>query len=281
MNQNESQVKIWNTTRAHLRAAALAVLFALALWLAWVSAPQGVQNVFEDIAYRFDPSAARVFEYGERHFNSREGEAYDVDRAEYFFKLAAAKDPTIPYLYHELARVSFLKGDFTKALSQIDFQISTQGDTTPNSYYVRGLIEGYIGLYDASIRDYEHFLSFDRRNWAAINDYAWVLLKAGRARDAVVASAGGLSIFPDNAWLLNTNAIGLYELGYLEPARVQARKAALAASKVTEGEWLVAYPGNDPRVAAEGIAALQKSALQNMHTISLAIASSTVELAHE
>lgn len=267
--------------RSHARAAGLVTLFALGLWLAWMSAPQSVQNVFEDIAYRLDPSAERAFEYGEKHFSSRDRENYDVARAERFFNLAAAKDPTIPYLYHELARIAFLKGDFATALVLIDRQIEAQEDKTPNSYYVRGLVEGYMGRYDAAIADYRHFLYFAPRNWAAINDYAWVLLKANWPREAVVASAGGLAMYPDNAWLLNTNAIALYELGFLEPARAQARKALLASSKVSERDWLIAYPGNDPRVAGEGIAALQKSALQNMHTISLALASSTVELAHE
>ncbi len=256
---------------------AVAALFALGLIFTWNGIPRGPRDIFEDITYRFDSSAARAFAYGERHFSSRGPEAYDVNRAEYFFEQAAAKDPTLPYVYHELARVDFLKGNFNSALAKIDFQISMHGDATPNSYYVRGLIEGYMGKYEDAIADYEHFLSFDRDNWAAINDYAWVLLKANRPRDAVVATAGGLALYPDNAWLLNTNAIGLYEIGLLEPARMQARKAVVAASKVTEAEWLVAYPGNDPAVAAEGIAALQKSALQNMHSIALALASSAVQ----
>jgi tetratricopeptide (TPR) repeat protein len=268
MLQNKSQVNmLWK----------MGVLTFVLIVLNSVAALPVFRNVLEDIAYRLDPSATRAFAYGERHFSASNAEAYDIDRAEYFFNQAAAKDPTIFYLYHELARISFLRGNFRTALARIDFQISMHGDETPNSYYVRGLIEGYMGKYDASIRDYEHFLRFDPRNWAGINDYAWVLLKANRPRDAVVASAGGLVQFPDNAWLLNTNAIGLYEMGLLEPARMQAHKAVVAASKVTEAEWLVAYPGNDPEVASEGIAALQRSALQNMHSIALALASSTVQ----
>lgn len=255
----------------------LILTLSLAVFFAWGP----IVRTYEDIVFALGPSAERAFAYGERHFSSSDQAEYDVNRAEYFFEQAAAKDPTIPYLYHELGRISFLKGNFSKALSQIDLQISLHGNEAQNSYYVRGLIEGYMGSYEASIADYEHFLRYYPDNWAAINDYAWVLLKADRPRDAVVASAGGLALFPNNAWLLNTNAIGLYELGLYESARDQTRKAAIAASKVTEAEWLTAYPGNDPAVAQEGIAAFQEAALRNMHSISLALASSTVQSRYE
>lgn len=249
---------------------ATVALTSPALW-------QGASNIFENISYYFDPSAQRAFTYGERHFDSHDQKTYDVKRAEYFFNLAAAKDPSIQYLYHELARVSFLKGNYNRALSQIDFQISMQGDKTPNSYYVRGLIEGYMGFYDASIADYQVYLKSDPHNWAAINDYSWVLLKADRPKDAVVATDDGLKYFSDNPWLLNTNAIALYEIGDLERAREQARKALVAASGVSEKRWLTAYPGNDPRVAQEGISSFIEAARENMHTIDLALASSTIQ----
>lgn len=262
-------------------AVVLAVLVIGGLVLSTSKARAAAVDMYENIAYAIDPSAARAFQYGERHFNARESAEYDIDRAEYFFDRAAAQDPTLPYLYHELARISFLRGDFGRAMAQIDFQISMHGDSAPNSYYVRGLIEGYAGAYDASIADYQRYLQFDPHNWAAINDYCWVLLKADRAHDAAVASAAGLALFPNNPWLLNTSAIALYESGDIAHARDQMRKALIATQNVTPAQWLVAYPGNDPRVADIGVAAFQNAARENMHSIALAAAIGAVQSMHQ
>lgn len=236
-----------------------------------------VTNFYEDVTYALDPSAERAFQYGTRHFSSKEPAQYDIDRAEYFFNLAALKDPTILYLYHQLARISFLRGDFTRAMTQINYQISTRGDATPNSYYIRGLIEGYMGDYESSARDYEYFLRFDPRNWAALNDYAWVLLKAERFQDAAVVTARGLIDFPDNPWLLNSHAIALFELRQYEDALSYAQKASAAVATLSKAEWLHAYPGNDPKIGDDGLATFKKAVADNMHTIELAIASSTVQ----
>lgn len=233
-------------------------------------------NFFEDISDMVAPNADRAFRYGQKHFSSR-AEDYDIARAEHFFVNAMIRDPDLPLVRHELARVYFLKGDFAKALSFIDAQVALYGDEFPNAYYVRGLIEGYMGDYAASAQDYKHFLQFEPHNWAALNDYAWVLLKANRPREAAEATAEGLQYFPDNPWLLNSNSIALYEIGNLEDAHKYARLAVAASQKVTKADWLRAYPGNDPKIAAEGIASLQKATSDNMHTIEAALASSTVQ----
>jgi tetratricopeptide (TPR) repeat protein len=235
------------------------------------------QHIQENITFEMHPSAALAFEYGERHFDGQNPAEYDIARATYFFNKAALLDPTTLYLFHELARIAFLRGDFKTAMADINLQIALHGDQTPNSYYVRGLIEGYMGDYTDSANDYQHFLATDPQNWAGINDYAWVLLKAGRPQDAVVATAYGLKYFPGNPWLLNSNAIGLYEMGLITPARDQAHAALAAAAGITEAQWLHAYPGNDPKIAAEGIAAFQSAVIENMHSIILANASSTVQ----
>ncbi len=194
-----------------LRTSDITAFLFVVLVAAAVFARPLFVDLSEDIMYALHPSPERAFAYGERHFSAGDVAEYDIVRAGYFFNEAAKKDPTIPYLYHELARIDFLRGDFTAALARINFQISMQGDKTPNSYYVRGLIEGYMGDYDASAKDYEHFLKFDPNNWAALNDYAWVLLKADRPGDAAEAAEKGLALFPNNAWLLNTDATALYE----------------------------------------------------------------------
>ncbi|MDR3570907.1 MAG: hypothetical protein P4L81_01770 [Candidatus Pacebacteria bacterium] len=223
------------------------------------------------------PNAEREFGYGEEHFDDTKPEAYNIRLAEYFFSKAAKSDTAIPYLYHELARIAFLNADYQQALVDINLQISLHGDSEPKAYYVRGLIEGYMGLYDAAATDYAHFLTFEPHNWAAKNDEAWVLLKAKRYSEALDVTNSGLADVPANAWLLNSKATALFELGEYKQALDAAQKAYTSVENLTPQEWSIAYPGNDPAIASEGLDVFRKSVVDNMHTIQSAIASSTVQ----
>ena len=236
----------------------------------WVVYPHVLAYGYENLRYGLDPTSARAFEYGEKHFNATRASHYDIDRAEYFFNEAAV-DPSLPYIYHELARIAFLKGDFNLALARIDLQISLHGTTTPNSYYVRGLIKGFAGDYAGAVKDYETYLRTDSRNWAAINDYAWVLLKADRPKEALIALDWGLMYWPENPWLHNSRATALFELERFKDAREAVEAAYRTVGSVDEADWLEAYPGNDPLIASEGITAFKKAVEENMHTITLAL----------
>lgn len=261
-----------------LFAAWIAAIAAIAILVLMTPLRVFLLDQYEEVAFAVHPTAALAFEYGERHLDATDPAEYDIILAQMYFKKAAALDPTYPYVYHELARISFLRGDYALALAQIDFQISLHGDSEPNSYYVRGLIEGYMGDYTDAAADYAHYITFDPHDWAAMNDYAWILLKAQQYDLAADVSGRGLQLFPKNPWLLNTNAIALYELGDLQQASIEAKAAIQASDTVTTEEWLRAYPGNDPSAAPEGIASLQEAASENMHTIDMALASSTIQL---
>jgi tetratricopeptide (TPR) repeat protein len=246
------------------------VVVAALLLVALLLFPRTVTNAFEDVGFAFDPSPARAFDLGEKHFNAMDAHNYDVVRAEYFFNIAA-KDQSIPYINHELARVAFLKGDFDLALARINLQISLHGTSTPNSYYIRGLIQGFRGDYAAAARDYEAYLRTDPKNWAAITDYSWVLIKDKRYKEALVALDWGLIYWPENPWLHNARATALFELGRLDEARAAVEAASRAMVSVDEAAWLTAYPGNDPLIAARGVAEFQGAVEDNMHTIQAAV----------
>ena len=258
---------------------AIALGVAVFVWLAWssrfVQAPLAVWQ--ENRAYAKNPSAQLAYEIGERHFNSSLYPLnYDIDRAEYFFRLAALQDPMLPYVWHERARVAFLQGNFPLALANINIQIQNQGDSTPPSYYVRGLIEGYMKDYADAENDYAHFLTLMPGNWAGINDYAWVLLKDNKPQLAADVTAEGLKISPTNPWLLNSNATALYEMGDTEEALKVMQRASAAVQGVTPSQWSNAYPGNDPMIAPEGVDTFKTAVADNIHRIQAA-ASSTAK----
>jgi tetratricopeptide (TPR) repeat protein len=256
-----------------LSAAASAVVVGVI----WIAFPRLVGNLTEDIAFAMDPSAAHALAQGERHFDGKQPDLYDLDRAQFFLQEAAVRDPNLPYVFHQLARIAFLRGDFNTALIEINLQIAKHGDALPNSYYVRGLIEGYMGDYAAAATDYEHYLSFDPNNWAAMNDYAWVLIKDRRFEDAYTITEKGLALFPDNVWLLNSRSIALYELGDIEAAYASAQRAVEQADTVTPSLWLSSYPGNDPAQANEGVATVRRVAINNRDMIAAALASGKIQ----
>lgn len=252
-NANES-------LRAIILVIFLAVVFSVLYYERLMLSAHMLQKIV--VASLFQDSAEVQFETGAFFLNTRSAN-YDVKRAQEYLSKAAHLEPTYPYVHHELARVHFLNGNFDIAELHATIEIQNNGDATPQAYYVRGLIRGFKGEYDGAIKDYAKYLEFDVNNWAAINDYAWVLLKANRFEDAIIATARGLQMFPNNAWLLSTNSVALAEQGYKGPARAQAHAALLAAQHVTEEEWLTAYPGNDPRIARDGVQALQDATAIN------------------
>ena len=265
----------------HIRALVSLVAISLFLVLLDGNARGSIKEFTitrsEDGLFKLDPSASRASRYGLRHFDAQDPALYDIDRAEYFYGKALEYDAAYPYVHHQLARVAFLRGNFEGAMIHINTEIDLHGEEEPNTYYIRALIEGYMGDYDASARDYEHFLASEPNNWATMNDYAWVLLKAGKAKEAAVVTERGIGLFPDNPWLLNSHATALYELGRSEEALPIAQKAVAEVNKLREEQWLHAYPGNDPRIAGQGISSFREAVINNMHMIKLAVSSGEVQ----
>lgn len=233
---------------------------------------------YERLALALMPSNERAYSYGDRHFSSSDHTAYNVDRAEYFFTAAKELNPKDPYAYHQLARIAFLRSDYGNARALITRAIELGGEQPiPSSYYVRGLIEGFTLDYDAAIDDYRIYIETDPTNWAATNDLAWVLLKAHRPQEALEAIDKVLPHWPMNPWLLNSKATAFHEMGKFEEALSVIREAHSAANGITSQQWLLAYPGNDPRVGDEGVQSMKQSIEENMHTIELASQKSAVQ----
>ncbi len=249
--------------------AAIAVLAGTLVFISPVAVP-ALRTIYEDAAYALDPTPLRAYTYGSKHFDAQSAAKYDLDRAEYFFLQAVQIDPLYPYAQHQLARIAFLRGDFTEALARINLELDTNKAPSPSSYYVRGLILGFKGDYEAAAKDYERYIELRPNNWAGVNDYAWVLLKAKRYSEALAAIDATLPQHPGNPWLLNSKATALYELGRFDEAADAAREAAKGVMEVSKERWLEAYPGNDPLIAPQGIAAFQSAVLKNLHMISQA-----------
>jgi tetratricopeptide (TPR) repeat protein len=245
-------------------AAALACLLSTLLFFVF---QKPLLFVYQDISFAYAPTAERAAQYGSWHLSASTANLYDIDRAESWYKKAAAIDPVYPSVQHQLARIAFLRNDLASAIGYIDREIEKYGEANPNSYYIRALIEGYQKEYVAAAKDYEAYFKLAPANWAGINDYSWVLLKAGLPEGALSTLQWGLTKWPDNPWLLHNKVIALYELGRYQEAATTAAAAVAAVDAVGEVDWLIAYPGNDPRSAGEGLASFKAAVKANQEKV--------------
>lgn len=250
------RLKLWLGLSAALLIASIAFVFH-----------SDVVRVYEDVSFALRPSAPQALTIGSKYFDAQDSELYDIERARLYFDRAIAADPSYPYAHHQRARIAFLEGKFDEALSYADIEIERHGELNPNAYYVRALILGYQEKYLEAAADYESYFSLTQANWAAINDYAWVLMRADLYEGALEALDWGLSQWPDNPWLLHNKVIALFELGEQEEAVRVAEKAVEAVGRVGPEDWLMAYPGNDPLVASEGLATFRVAVLENHRTV--------------
>lgn len=230
-----------------------------------------LEKQYEDLVLAVHPTASAAFNFGVKHFDASSPEEYDVDRAYDLFLLTKKLDPSYPDVYHNLGRIEFLRGELEQALDSLNKEFSTNPNPTPASYYVRALTKGYLKDYMGAAADYEAYFKITPANWGAINDYSWVLMKANLQEGAIAALDWGIAQWPENAWLLNNRAIALYELGRYKEAYDTAEKAQVAISKLTEADWNIAYPGNDPKVASAGLKSFKESAWQNFVMIRKAV----------
>lgn len=200
------------------------------------------------------------------HYYFGEG-AYDLERAAKAYQRALAIDPRVPDAWHQLARIDFLRGDFHTALEKISRQIELHGDSLMASYYVRGLINGYAGNLEAAKADFKKFLAWDPTNWATHNDLAWIYFRRGAYAEVETMARLGLATNPANPWLLNSLGVALLNLGRRDEARQALLEAEAGASSLTLTDWQKAYPGNNPKLAGEGLKRMQGTVSANLRLL--------------
>lgn len=249
-----------------LQVAILAALIVVLLFWGATQVPIGQYGLARAL-YAYDPSAERAYEYGSQHFSVADPAAYNIDYAEYFYRQVLVQDPNFPAAHHQLARIFFLRGQFFSALEEADQEIARAGDAHPHAYYVRGLIRGYQGDYQNAAKDFRYFLSLVPEHWAAMNDLSWVLMRDGRYDEAVRLLEGAVARYPENAWLLNSYAVALYEEARYREAEEIAARALRAISQLSSEDWSAANPGNDARIASTGLETFRTAAVRNLERI--------------
>lgn len=208
-----------------------------------------------------NPKDAKLeFAVGNYYFG---GGAYDINKAEEYFKKAIEFDEKLPGVHYQLSRVYFLRSDFYKALLEINKEIELHPDIK-RSYYVRGLVNGYSGRLSDAEADFKEFLKWKPDSWAAHNDLAWIYFKEGDYKKSRDTALAGLMYSDMNPWLLNSLGVSLLNLGDKKSAKETFLKALSVLETMSPESWGSAYPGNNPLIYESGFREMKKSIENNL-----------------
>ena len=187
--------------------------------------------------------AINFFKQGSNYFG---GVGYDLDKAEKWYKAALKVYPKLSNAHYQLARIYFVKNNFSAALNEINAELFLNPENQ-RSNYVRGLINGYSGNYQAAVDDFKKFIAWQPNEWAGYADLAWVYYEKSDYKKSEEVLSAALEKFPENAWLLN-GLSAVYSKTNSPLFEEIFKKAQDTAGKLTINDFKRAYPGNDPKL---------------------------------
>lgn len=207
---------------------------------------------------------------GNYYFNGVVGGGkYSPDIAKKAFEKAVRVNPKILWGHYQLARIYFVKGNFDKAIEEINKELKANPENL-RSLYVRGLIYGYqnqAGDLGKAETDFLSFTQWAPKEWAGYNDLAWILEKEGKyeeARKTINLALKDALGAENNPWLWNALGVAELNLKKYSDAADSFKKAESLAKKLTLEEWRRSYPGNNPASAEEGLSAFLRAIKNNI-----------------
>lgn len=216
----------------------------------------------ESIAVLINPNDPELFlAIGNSHFGH--GGTYDIRKAEKAFGKAIELRPDFLEARYQLGRISFINGNFYKALDEMN-EVLRIDPEFKKAYYMYGLINGYKGDLDEAIWGFSEFIKHDDFNWAGYNDLAWIYFKQGNYEKVREVSEKGLEKAPNNPWLNNIYGTALMNLGEKEAAKHAFLIALEESEKMTPEDWGQAYPGNNPDIYQRGLEETKSVIRHNM-----------------
>ncbi len=249
-----------------LGASVLGILFVGYLYrapLGWVVWKDFHTASFATILNTID--ATLPFAIGNYYFG---GGAYDIQKAKRYFRATLTLDAKLQGVHYQLARIYFIQSDFSGALTEIDTELTLYPDFK-RSYYIRGLVYGYSGKLPEAEADFKAFLAWKPDSWAGHNDLAWIYFQEGKYIEARDTARAGLTLAPANPWLLNSLGVALMNTDDKKGAKEAFSKALTILESMSEKDWGVAYPGNNPTIYNEGFTKMKESIQENLRLLSV------------
>ncbi|MEK7627863.1 MAG: tetratricopeptide repeat protein [Patescibacteria group bacterium] len=206
----------------------------------------------------------------ELHFNIGDyffgNGAYDPEWAYKHFIFARNANPALARVNYQLARLSFLNGNFSDAYASV-LREKTIDPSFGKSHYMEGLILGYRaypGDFEKSVKAFKNFIAYDPLNWAGYNDLSWIYFQKGDYKNAWDVANQGLTQAYGNPWLLNSRGIASLAMNKSHDAEQDFNDALDTIATMTADQWGVAYPGNNPSLYAAGFASMKDSIERNL-----------------
>lgn len=199
------------------------------------------------------------------------GGAYNLPKAQESFQQALAHtDGRYPMAYYQLGRIYFVIGDFSAALAETEAELAQYPDHY-RTHYVRGLIYGYRKQFIQAEAEFKAFIQKEPYpTWAGYNDLAWVYFSQGKYADAAETARKGLDAKPQapySAWLENSLGVSEMNLGNWWNAEYYLSLSLKHFQQMTEEQWGIAYPGNDPEQYDGGLAQTRAAIQQNLSLV--------------
>ena len=190
---------------------------------------------------------------------------YNVTLAQFFFTQASYPllGKPYPYAHYQLARTYFIQGELQGAIQEANHELTLHPELS-KSYYLLALTYGYNRQEDLAIKTFTTYIEKNPGTWAARNDKAWLQFRIGDIDGAIATLTPVIDTNKGNAWVQNSYGVMLMNKERYSEAKVALTYAKTASDHMTEKDWGHAYPGNDPRVYAEGLSAMKASITSNL-----------------
>lgn len=200
---------------------------------------------------------------GNYYFN---GGGYDIKKAKLFYNQALFINPIAPLAHYQLGRIYFIEGYLNSARREIQKELLVNPEFV-RSYYMLGLIHGFLGDFEKAEEDFRTFIRFYPAEWAGYNDLAWILLQRRKYDEVENIVSLAFEHVPDgdkNPWLWNNLGVAQLHTERYYYAEESFKKARLLAQNLTSTMWSRAYPGNDPAQATEGMYQFKDAIKKNL-----------------
>lgn len=191
----------------------------------------------------------------EYYFDSpQDNGSYDLDTARRLYQTVIAMDKTFVSPWYQLARIAFLHSEYEQSLQYINTYQALAEDPRPHSLYLEGLVLGFAGDIEASLRTLQAYYTYDSTSWYIHNNLAWTHFKLGNFTAMDEITDAGLEYYPHNPWLLMNKALSQHNLGNHKQALYFLEASDTYARSLKPEDWSRTYPGNNPAIAPIGLA---------------------------
>ncbi len=206
---------------------------------------------------------------GEKTFGGTPPVFYNISIAEKAYTRASElkiNDKPTPWAHYQLGRIAFIKGDLPLALTYFKKELEYYPNHT-KVYYMEGLTFGYMGREREGIKAFTWYTQNTNDSWASFNDLAWLQFRVGDIEEALETIEPIAKNQPYNPWVANTYAVLLMNTGRHQEAKASLQRGLITLDTMTEEDWGIAYPGNDPRIYNKGLTSMRESFESNQQLV--------------